>query len=122
MDPRLTPFKFRVKHTRRVNVVANALSHMFEGQCSENSEGFCARMLGSLPLVYSDLQEHQRGDAFCEGLREAVENKDKRGYNIHNHNGLRCYSSKKDRRRRWVVPSLKNKLQYKGCSIKDRTF
>jgi hypothetical protein len=67
---RLAPFKFRVKHTRGVdNVVADALSRMFEGECSEILEGTCASLMQSLPLVYSSLEEHQKTDAFCKGLR-----------------------------------------------------
>ena len=63
-----------VKHTRGVdNVVADALSRMFEGESSENSEIICATMLGSMPLIYSSLQEHQGNDAFCYELRGKVE-------------------------------------------------
>jgi hypothetical protein len=109
---RLSPFKFKVKHTHGVdNVVADALSRMFEGQCQENPELICAGMLGSLPLVYSSLQEHQRNNVFCEDLRKRVENKESRGNNLQIHNGLLCYFPKKARRRRWVMPSsLENML------------
>jgi len=51
---RLAPFKFRVKHTRGVdNVVADALSRMFEGECSETLEGtapvYCSRCPWFIP-------------------------------------------------------------------------
>jgi hypothetical protein len=74
---RLYPLKFKVKHTRRVdNLVADALSRMFEGQCPETPELICTGILGSLPLVYSSLLEHQRNSVFCEDLRKRVENKE----------------------------------------------
>ena len=47
---RLSPFKFKIKHTRGIdNVVADTLSPMFEGHCPENPELICATMLSSLP-------------------------------------------------------------------------
>jgi hypothetical protein len=87
------------------NVVADALSRMFEGHCPENPEIVCATMLGSLPLVYSSLQEHQREDVFYQDLRKKVQNKEAAGNNFQIHNGLLCYFPKRARRRRWVVPS-----------------
>jgi hypothetical protein len=59
---RLAPFKFRVKHTRGVdNVVADALSLMFEGVRAEAPEMACATLLESLPQVSSSLVERQTG-------------------------------------------------------------
>jgi hypothetical protein len=53
---RLAPFKFRVRHMRSMdNVVADALSCMFHGDCGETLEGKCASLIHSLPLVYSSL-------------------------------------------------------------------
>jgi hypothetical protein len=67
---RLSPFKFKVNHVRGVdNVVAEALSRMFEGVSEEVPEVSCAALLESLPLVYSSLEEHQREVAFCKSLR-----------------------------------------------------
>jgi hypothetical protein len=69
-----------MSNTRGIdNVVADALSHVFKGQCPENPELICAGMLGSLPLVYSSLQKHQRDGVFCEDLRKRVENKESGG-------------------------------------------
>jgi len=49
---RLAPFKFRVKHTRGSdNVVADALSRMFEGTAVEIPEASCAALWQSLPLI-----------------------------------------------------------------------
>ena len=112
---RLAPFKFKVRHSRGVdNVVADALSRMFDGHSSESPEIVCATMLSSLPLVYSSLQEHQKDDVLCQDLRGKVENKEAAADNFCIHNGLLCYSPKKGRRRRWVVPSSLRRmfLQY----------
>jgi hypothetical protein len=67
---RLAPFKFKVVHTRGVdNVVADALSRVFEGRPAETPENVCATLLESLPLVYSSLAEHQETDIFCKDLQ-----------------------------------------------------
>ena len=101
----LSPFKFKIKHTRGVdNVVAYVLSRMFEGERSENPEIICATMFDSWPLIYSSVQEHQGKNAFCNDLRGKVENKEASGKNYFMHNGALCYLPKKARRRRWVVP------------------
>jgi hypothetical protein len=48
---RLAPFKFKVRHTRDVdNVVADALSRMFEGHCEDNPDVVCASLLEALPF------------------------------------------------------------------------
>ena len=86
------------------NVVADALSRMFEGESSENPEIMCATMLGSLPLIYSSLQEHQGNDTFCNDLRGKVEIEKTSAKNFCMHNAAMCYFPKKARRRRWVVP------------------
>ena len=61
-------------------------------------------MLGSLPLIYSSLQEHQGNDAFCNDLRGKVEIEEASAKNFCMHNGGLCYFPKKARRSRWVVP------------------
>jgi hypothetical protein len=67
---RLTPFKFQVRHIRGTdNVVADALSRMFEGQVPETPEKAYMGLLQSLPLVYSSVSDHQKQDPFCVDLR-----------------------------------------------------
>jgi len=71
---RLAPFKFKVKHTSGVdNVVADALSRMFEGDCGNTPEVNCVALLVSLPLVYSLLEDHQKEDSFCKDLRDKIQ-------------------------------------------------
>jgi len=95
-----------VKHTRGVdNVVADALSHMFEGGCAETTEANCAALLESLPLVYSSLDEHQTDDAFCQDIRKKIQDKQAGADNFQVHKGLLCYFPKQAKRRSWVVPS-----------------
>ena len=63
---RLAPFKFRVRHTRGVhNVVADALSRKFEGECSETLEGTCASLIHSLPLFIPRLRSTRRRTRFA---------------------------------------------------------
>jgi hypothetical protein len=71
---RLAPFKFRVQHTREVdNVVADALSRMFDGNSGETPEMNCAALWKSLPLVYSTLGEHQKENSYCVDLRNRIQ-------------------------------------------------
>jgi len=109
---RLSPFKFKVRHTRGTeNVVADALSRMFDGDSPENPEVLCAAMLDSLPLVYSSLIEHQNSDAFFQALRRKIDSNEPGGGNFCVHKGALCYFPNRARRRRWVVPpSLKMML------------
>ena len=109
---RLSHFKFKVRHTRGTeNVVADALSRMFDGESSENPEVLCAAMLDSLPLVYSSLLEHQNSDAFCQALRRKIDGDEPGGGNFCVHKVALCYLPNRARRRRSVVPpSLKMML------------
>jgi hypothetical protein len=105
---RLSPFKFRVKHTRGAeNVVADALSRMFHGESPENPTVVCTAMLNSLPLLYSSLFEYQSSDAFCQDVRRKID-KQPGGEKFCVHKGALCYFPRGACRRRWVVfPSLK---------------
>ena len=69
---RLAPFKFRVKQTRGAdNVVADALSRMFDGNSGESPEMNCAALRQPLLLVYS-LGEHQKLLRTCLPALSAV--------------------------------------------------
>ena len=103
---RLAPFKFKVKHTRRVdNVVADALPLMFEGNCCGNTpEMNCAALLESLPLVYSSLEDHQKEDSFCKDLRDKIEAGQGGVENFQVQRDRLCYYPKGARRHWWIVP------------------
>jgi len=67
---RLAPYEFRVKHTRGYeNVVAHALSRIFESKICEGPKLTCASLLESLPLVYSSIESHQADDPFSKDVR-----------------------------------------------------
>ena len=69
----LAPFKLRVKRTRGTdNVVADALSRVFEGEVQEYQEMVCAAVSESLPLVYSSLEKHQTNDQLCSDVRRKI--------------------------------------------------
>ena len=72
-------------------MVADALSRMFEGQTFESPEMICAKLLNSLPLVYSSLYEHQKDDVFCQDLRKKAEGKEAWGKNFQIYKDLLCY-------------------------------
>ena len=104
---RLSPFKFKVKHTKGVdNVVADALSRMYEGVTVDSAEMSCATLMSSLPLVYTSLGEHQKDDSFCQDIVTRIRTNLSGAENFREHRGLLCYFPKQARRRRWVVPSV----------------
>jgi hypothetical protein len=101
---RLDPFKFRVKHTRGVdNVVADALSRMFGGNC-ETPKTMCVSLMQSLALVYSLLEEHQKQDPFCMDICDKLRTGNGGVDNFQRHKRLLCYCPKGTRSRRWLVP------------------
>jgi hypothetical protein len=54
----LAPFKFKVCHTRGAdNVVAGALSRMFEVKEEGNQEKGTLAIMQGLPLVYTSLED-----------------------------------------------------------------
>jgi len=102
---RLAPFKFRVKHTREVdNVVADALSRIFEGKSCKTPEVMCATLLESLPLVYSSIEKHQTGDSFCKELKRKILAGLPEVDSFRLHKNLVWFFPKRAKRRRWVVP------------------
>jgi hypothetical protein len=109
---RLVPFKFRVSHTRGVdNVVADALSRMFEGISEETPVARCASLMESLPLVYSSLEEHQKVDPWSKKVLEDVPINGGQDSKFQISRNLLFYWPKGAKRRRWVVPtSLRSML------------
>ena len=63
-------------------------------------------MLQSLPLVYSSLEENQAEDEFCKDLKRKIETNPAAVNNFHIHKKLVRYSSRRDKCRRWVVPTI----------------
>jgi hypothetical protein len=103
---RLPPFKFRVTHTRGTdNVVADALSRMFEGTPAVPSDGACLAPLQSLPLIYSSLGDHQKLDPFCVDLRERIETGHGAVDNFQIFRYLLSYFLPRAQRPRFVVPA-----------------
>jgi hypothetical protein len=110
---RLAPFKFRGRHTRGTdNVVADALSRMFEGQVPETPERAYMGLLQSLPLVYSSLLDHQKKDPFCVSLRAQILQGQEVAKDFHLSKELLCYKPLRARRRRFVIPeSLRPRMR-----------
>ena len=104
---RLTPFKFRVKHTRGTdNVVADALSRVFEGMSCEGPELTCAPLMDSLPLVYSSVEQYEADDPLCKVLKVKIEAGQAAAEKFAVDKNLVSYFPKNARRRRWVVPAM----------------
>ena len=104
---RLTPFKFRVVHTKGSDsLVADALSRVFEGNIQESPEMKCATILESLPLVYSSLEEHQTSDPWCEDIKHKIVTNATGTENFRVCKNLLCFFPKGAKRCRWVVPSI----------------
>ena len=100
---RSAPFKFRARHTRDVDVVAYALSRIFEGDRSENSEAIFSSLMQSLPLVYSFLEEHQKRDPWCSEVLDRERANPSPGGKFQVFRNFLCYYPKGAKRRRWVV-------------------
>jgi transposase InsO family protein len=109
---RLALYKFRVEHTRgSENVVADALSRMFEETPVEVPELSCKAIWQTLPLVYSSLGEHQLEDPYCMDLRDRLRANPGSVDSFQISRDLLCFYPKKAKRRRWIIPaSLKSML------------
>ena len=111
---RLAPFKFRVIHKKgSENVVADALSRVFEGTAPHSPQMLCTVVLESLPLVYSSLEEHQRQDPYCEDIRQRIASNSADVGNFRVHKNLVCFMPRGAKRRRWVVPPILRTLLLK---------
>jgi hypothetical protein len=77
---------------------------MFEGTGGESPEITCAALLEALPLVHSSLQEQQKADDWCVGLREKILNKQPSVDSFVVHKELLAYFPKRAKRCRWMVP------------------
>jgi len=104
---RLAPFKFKVHHTKGVDiVVADSLSWMFEGkEVTDQEEGMLA-MIQGLPLVYTSLEEHQKEDPLCKDLLEALKRGDPTATKFRLYNDLLCYQPKGAKTRRYIAPAF----------------
>ena len=102
---RLAPFKFKVVHKKGSdNVVADALSCVFEGAVHQSPQMLCSAVLESLPLVYSSLEEHQLQDPYCEDIRRKIASNSGDVGNFRLHKNLVCFMPRGAKHRRWVVP------------------
>jgi hypothetical protein len=103
---RLAHYKFRVVHTKGVdNVVADALSRMFDNTAADESEASYFALLQDLPLVYSSLEGHQKQDPFCMDLREGISKDPAAESKLELHSGQLCYRHGGVAKRRYWVPS-----------------
>ena len=111
---RLAPFRFKVTHTRGGdNVVADALPCMFEASPVEDVEVLCATLLGSLPLVYLSLKEHQDGDSYCQDVLKNIADKLPEAKTFQVHRQMLLYFPKGSWRRKWVLPAMLKSMMLK---------
>ena len=88
------------------NLVADALSRVFEGKVPESPDITCATILESLPLVHSSLQEHQTTHSFCQDIRRKIDNRPMGVEKFQVRKNLLGFFPKGAKRCRWVVPLL----------------
>ena len=118
---RLAPFKFKVVHKKRSdNVVADALSRVFEGTVHHSLQMLCSAVLESLPLVYSSLEEHQLQDPYCQDVRQKIASDSGDVANFRLHKNLVCFMPRGAKRHRWVVPPILRSMLLKY--FHDATF
>jgi hypothetical protein len=87
------------------NVVADALSRIFDNTAGGESEAGYVALLQDLPLVYSSLEDHQKQDPFCMDLRERLSKDPAAESKLELHRGLLCYRHTRVAKRRYCVPS-----------------
>jgi hypothetical protein len=103
---RLAKFKFKVVHNKGSDVLANALSRVFEGTVHHSPQMLCIGVLESLPVVYSSLEEHQLQDPYCQDVRQNIASNSRDVGNFRLHKNLVCFMPRGAKRHRWVVPPI----------------
>jgi len=94
-------------HTKGTeNVVADALSRVFEGRVQEGPDIICASLVGSLLLVYFSIAEHQSDEPSCVDLRQKLVTGQPGTDNFLIYRDLVCFHPKGAKGRRWVVPTI----------------
>jgi hypothetical protein len=103
---RLALYKFRVVHTKGLDdVVADALSRMFDSTAAGKSEAGYVALLQDLPLVYCSLEDQKKQDPFCMDLCERLSKDLAAESKLELHRGLLCYRHRGVAKRRYWIPS-----------------
>ena len=77
---------------------------MFDGNSWEIPEMNCAALWQSLPLVYSSLGKHQKGDSYCADLLSKIQASRGSVDSFQIWKDLLCFYPKRAKRRIWLVP------------------
>ena len=87
------------------NVVVDVLWRLFEGDGDENLEVMCSSPIQSLPLFYSSLKEHQKGEPRCSEILDRELDNPSNGGNFQIYRNLLFYNPRRAQKRRWVFPA-----------------